>query len=155
MQRAIAARQAQVGGDWFFWVAGLSLANTLLAIMHTHFGFFFGLGVTGFAAYVAPGAGGWLAVTVVASAFFASFGLFARKGQQWAFIVGALFYLLDGLLLVGIHEYLEVAAHAYVLFRLFQGFQAARLLSTLPAYYPPSDSPPPTTPGVWPPPPSR
>ena len=154
MQRAVAARQAQVGGDWFFWVAGLSLANTLLALMHAHFGFFFSLGVTRLAA--GSGAGNWLVATVAASAFFAAFGLFARRGQSWAFVVGALFYLLDGLLFLILNRYLEVAAHAYVLFRLFQGFQGARQLAALPvqsAYYPQSDPPPSSTPGVWPPPP--
>jgi hypothetical protein len=97
-----------------------------------------------------------LGLDVVVAGFFALFGLFARKGASWAFVVGAVLYLLDGLVVLLLtRQYLEVAAHAYVLFRLFQGFQGAQQMSLLRAQQdamPPGGYPP--SPGVWPPPPS-
>ena len=150
-----AARQTQQGGDWFFWVAGLSLANTVLRVMHVPFGFFFGLGATDAAARLGLGVGLTLAITVAISGLIALFGVFARRGARLAFLVGMGLYLVDALLCLLLTEYLEIAAHAYVLFRLFQGFQAARQLAALRAqqasspyggYAPPSGD-------VWPPPP--
>ena len=67
---------------------------------------------------------------------------------------------IDGLLLLTLKDWLAVAFHAYALFRIFQGFQAAQQLSVLRSqqasfgatgYVPPSSSPPSD---VWPPPPS-
>ena len=160
MQYAVAERQTQQGGDWFFWVAGLSLANTLLRILNVPFGFFFGLGAADYAARLGLGAGVTLGVTFAASGIIALFGVFARRGARWAFLVGMGLYLLDALLCLLQAEYLEIAAHAYVLFRLFQGFQAAGHLAALRAqsasnpyggYVPPSSTP---SNDVWPPPPS-
>lgn len=152
-------RQTQQGGDWFFWVAGLSLVNTLLRVMQVPFGFFFGLGATDFATRLGLGVGITLAVTAAISGIIALFGVFARRGARWAFLVGMGLYLLDALLCLWLAKYLEIAAHAYVLFRLFQGFQAAGQLAALRAqsasnpyggYVPPSSTP---SNDVWPPPP--
>lgn len=162
MQYAVAARQTQQGGDWFFWIAGLSIANSVLRLIHSPVGAFFGLGTTDVIDQVGAGLGGSgglvaLGLDVVVAGFVAFFGLFARKGAQWAFVAGAVFYVLDALVVLLLtHNYLEVAAHAYVLFRLFQGFQAAgqlNLLRAQQAAMPPGGYQPPN-PGVWPPPPS-
>lgn len=166
MQYAVAERQTQQGGDWFFWIAGLSVANSVLRLIHSPVGAFFGLGTTDVIDQVGAGLSGSsgliaLGLDVVVAGFFALFGLFARKGARWAFVVGAVLYLLDALVVLLLtRQYLEVAAHAYVLFRLFQGFQAAGQLSLLRAQqantpyggYVPPPSTPPTD--VWPPPPS-
>jgi len=163
MQYAVAEQQTRQGGDWFFWIAGLSLANAVLLLLHTHFGFFFSLGVSSYAARAGGGLPTYLVVTVVASAIIALCGLFARRGARWAFLIGMGLYALDALVCLsmgGYAEYLEIAAHAYALFRIFQGFQAAGQLALLRAQqagapyggYVPPPSTPPTD--VWPPPPS-
>ena len=157
MERAIAARQAQMGGDWFFWIAGLSLVNSVMLYIHSPIGVFFGLGTTELIDFSAPSVVVALGLDIVAAGFFALYGIFARRGARWAFLVGMVFYLLDALIiLLFTHQYLEVAAHAYALFRIFQGFQGAQRLSQLSvssAGYPGSGSVPPS-PNVWPPPPS-
>ena len=150
-QYAIAERQTQQGGTWFFYVAGLSVANAILVLIHAPFGFFFGLGVADYA--LGMGIGGYLGVTVIASAIIALCGLFARRGARWAFLVGMILYGLDALVCLSLKEYLEIAAHAYALYRIFQGFQGAQTLSLLrtqQAAMPRSAE----TPGVWPPPPN-
>ena len=162
MQRAIAERQTQSGGDWFFWIAGISFLSSILALSGTSFYFALGLGTTklidsGFLG-IPKGAG--VVLAALAAAFYVLYGFFARKGARWAFIVGAVFYALDGLLLVLFRDWLSIAFHAYALFRIFQGFQAAQQLATLQAqsasygnagYVPPSSNP---SGDVWPPPPS-
>ena len=70
-------------------------------------------------------------LTLLCAAFYVLYGFFARKGALWAFIAGAAFYLLDAALLMYLSAWLAVAFHAYALFRLFQGFQAAQQLNTL------------------------
>jgi len=160
MQYAVAAKQTQVGGDWFFWVAGFSVVNAVLLLIHAPFSFFFSLGVSGYAARTVGGLPAYLGATLVASVIIALCGLFARRGARWAFLVGMGLYLLDALLCLLQAEYLEIAAHAYALYRLFQGLQAAGQLSLLRAQQ--ADSPyggyvpPPSQPSgdVWPPPPS-
>ena len=161
MQRAIAARQAQVGGDWFFWIAGFSIINSLISVFGAQLHFVIGLGLTelfdaggGTAGTTGKIIG--LVLSLVAAGVYALFGLFARKGARWAFLTGMILYALDAVLLLLFKDWLSVAFHAYALFRIFQGFQGAQQLAALPAqsaYYPPNGPPPPTTPGVWPPPP--
>ena len=170
MQQAVAARQTQIGGDWFFWIAGISALSTILALAGQHFYFALGLGTTQFIDGLAAngtgpnspafGKGAAIAASLAAAAFYALYGVFARKGALWAFIVGAVFYILDGLLLVVFKEWISVAFHAYALFRIFQGFQAAQQLAVLrkqsagfaaTGYVPPSSNP---SNDVWPPPPS-
>ncbi len=107
----------------------------------------------------AAGKGIALGLDLLAAGFYVLFGLFARKGARWAFVVGLTFYALDGLLLLFVKDWLAVAFHAYALYRIFQGFQAAGQLAALraqPANNPYSGYvPPPSTPptDVWPPPP--
>ncbi len=170
MQQAVAARRTQIGGDWFFWIAGISALSTILALMGQHFYFALGLGTTEFIDSLAAngvgsnspafGKGAAIAFSLVAAAFYALYGFFARKGALWAFIVGAVFYALDGVLLLTFKDWISVAFHAYALFRIFQGFQGAQQLAILrkqsvgfaaTGYVPPSSSP---SNDVWPPPPS-
>ena len=106
----------------------------------------------------AVGKGVALGLDILAAGFYALYGLFARKGARWAFVAGMVFYALDGLLLY-VKDWLAAAFHAYVLFRLFQGLQAAGQLAALRAqssggpyagYVPPASAP---SNDVWPPPP--
>ena len=134
--------------------------------MLAQFGFIwrsaFGLGTTALLDSGALGLpkGAALALDVVCAGFYVLYGFFARKGALWAFIVGAAFYLLDAALLMYLSAWLAVAFHAYALFRLFQGFQAAQQLNLLrkqsAGFAASGYVPPPTNPNsdVWPPPPS-
>ena len=157
MQQAVAQRRAQVSGDWFFWIAGVSAVSSILAFSGSGVYSWLGLGATRF---VDSGAVGVpkeaaLALDLAAAAVYVLFGVFARRGARWAFIAGGALYALDGLLLLSFQDWFSVAFHAYALFRLFQGFQAAQQLHALRAQaagfgnsgYPPSGE-------VWPPPPS-
>jgi hypothetical protein len=121
------------GASWFYWIAGLSLINSIAAFMHWNFQFIFGLGVTkvldGFSAEL--GAGGVaiaLILDLVIAAIFVVFGIFANKAHSWAFIIGMLCFAADAVLVLAFGRLFNVAFHALVLFFLFRGFVACRKL---------------------------
>ncbi len=158
MQQAVAARRTQIGGDWFFWIAGISLAVSVLAQFGTVWHSAFGLGTTALidAGRIGLPKSATIALDVLSAGFYVLYGFFARKGALWAFIAGAVFYLLDAVLLVSFSAWLAVAFHAYALFRIFQGFQAAQQLNLLRkqsvGFAASGYVPPPTNPSndVWP-----
>jgi len=102
------------GARWFYWIVGLSILNSLLAMGGAPIRFVFGLGITQFVhGYVAS------APVLV---FFALCGYFGSKLQKWPFILGGLLYLLDAGICLLVQDYISVAVHGYVLFRIYQGF---------------------------------
>ena len=133
------ARPAALGtvrsaATWFYLVAGLSLINSIVAFTGGNWRFLFGLGVTqvfdgigmGFAS---SGKIIALVLDLMAAGVLVLFGVFGGKGQTWAFLVGMVLLALDGGIQVISQDWIGAAFHAYVLFRLFQGFQACRQLN--------------------------
>ena len=91
MQQAVAQKQTQVGGDWFFWIAGFSAVSSIVALFGQHFYFAVGLGTTEFIDGAVSGfVTGSLAynqtvaigLDLLASAFYVLYGFFARKGAR-------------------------------------------------------------------------
>jgi len=128
------------GANWFYWIAGLTIVTSLIAFFGGGIRFLFSLGITqfidAFAAGLATHLGG--AVQVVAlvldlmvTGVFVLFGYLAGKKFLWAYILGAVVFLLDGLLSLAFGDVIGVIAHAVVLFFLFRGYQAGRQLVSL------------------------
>lgn len=121
--------QLKNSAGWFFAIAGLSLVNTILVMTGAKWHFFFGLGVTEIVDAMAQrlGSAGIIAALVV-NVFIAAvvvlFGVFARRGQRWAFIVGMVAYGLDGLLFLVFRDFIGVAIHAYALWAIYRGVKA-------------------------------
>jgi hypothetical protein len=131
-------RQVRIGADWFFWVAGLSVLNSVLVVSGAGIRFIFGLGVTRVIDGIASGQAGQLKMLglvadLVAAGVLVTFGIFARQRQTWSFITGMLLYALDGVVLVLFSDWIGVAVHAYVLFRIYMGMQASMELNKLEA----------------------
>ena len=130
-------KQLKGGGSWFYWIAGLSLVNSVLALSGSGTRFILGLGITQLFDELAQGmgSGAGLAVAVVldllAAAVFVFFGVFANKRHTWSFIVGMALYALDGLIYLIAQDWLGVGFHAFVLFCLFRGFKACRALNAV------------------------
>jgi hypothetical protein len=134
-QDASLVSQMKSGASWFYWIAALSLINSVVALSGKDFKFIFGLGVTQIVDSFAAAMGGagtviLFAVNLIIVGALAVFGYFGGKRQLWAFIVGMALYLLDGLLLLIFQGWLEVAFHAFVIYCLFRGLQACRALRT-------------------------
>jgi hypothetical protein len=128
------------GANWFYWIAGLSLINSLIFFFGGNWSFFAGLGITqvidAIVDQITQG-GGFSAIKIIAFAIdviiagaFVLCGLWANKFQTWAFIVGMILYLLDGLLILILGAYLSAAFHAFALYMIFRGFSAARQINT-------------------------
>lgn len=125
--------QLQSGASWFYWVAGLSIVNSLIYFFGGSINFIFGLGVTQIVDVIGselPQAGRLLSLLIngVIAGLFVVIGLFAMKRLVWVMIGGMILYGLDALLLVVLPEkpdFLGIAFHVYVLYCLFRGLQAS------------------------------
>lgn len=132
------------GASWFYWIAGLSAINSAIVLSGSTWHFLAGLGITDIIAYVAQKAGSTgtligIVLNALALAVFVMFGVFANKMQTWAFIVGMLFYGLDALIfLLAGPDILSIGFHAFALFQIFKGMQAANALKELESQMPPT-----------------
>jgi hypothetical protein len=131
VQRLAAA--AKSGAGWFYWIAGLSVVNSLASFSGTGWQFIVGLGITQVFDAVASHSAGEgkavaLALDILAAGLFVFFGVFANRRQSWAFVVGMIIYALDGLLLFLAGSLLGAGFHGFVLFSIFAGFTAHRKL---------------------------
>lgn len=129
----VAMAQIKSGGTWFYWIAGLSLINSISAFSGSTWRFIVGLGLTQvFDVFgTKMGSSGKVVVLVLdllVAGLFVLFGVFAVKGQGWAFIVGMILFALDGLIFLLVGDWIGVAFHAFVLYCLFRGFSGCRQL---------------------------
>jgi hypothetical protein len=131
VSRMVAAARARAGAKWFYWIAALSMINSIAVIAGGNFHFVVGLGVTSvvdaFAKRVGS-AGSVLDIVInsFVAGLFVLFGTFAVKAQRWAFLAGMTLYALDGLLLLGVKDVLGVGFHAYALLAIYRGYTAAK-----------------------------
>jgi hypothetical protein len=135
-QKTLAAIAVRRGASWFYWIAGLSLINSLVVIFGGNFHFVVGLGVTSVVDVLAKQAGNaGIVLDIVINGFVAGvfflFGSIAGKAQKWAFVVGMALYTLDGLLLFLVKDFFSVAFHAYALFAIYRGLAAVSQLQSI------------------------
>jgi hypothetical protein len=115
------------GASWFYWVAALSVINSVLLMTNVGFGFAVGLGlttITDVALANKPAIA--LVISILCSGVIALFGYFAIKRHVWAFIVGLLMLLLDTGLCVLIQSWISVAFHVWAIVSIFMAFRASR-----------------------------
>lgn len=140
---AVLIRRVHRSAMWFYWIAGLSVINTLIAMSKAGLVFVVGLGTTQIIDGIASGMeSGGMAVALVLDAIvagvFVLFGVFAKKGHSWSFLVGMILYALDGALMLGLSliakadlPILALGFHGYVLFILFMGWKANMQLNAM------------------------
>jgi hypothetical protein len=129
------------GANWFFWIAGLSAVNSIVNAFHGEWGFVVGLGGTqlidGIAAALIEESEGATGTTITAVALvlnlivasvFVLFGVLANKRFGWAFILGMVIYLLDGLLFLLVQDWLSLGFHAFALFCIYAGYASLKKL---------------------------
>ena len=132
----VLTRQFNSSASWFFWIAGLSMINSLIAVSGGNWRFIFGLGITGVADELSSQFGATAKAisfifTLLIAGLFVIFGVLAKKFFHWAFVVGIVIYTLDGLLMLLARDYMGLAFHAFVLYLLFRGLSASKKLSEL------------------------
>ena len=98
-------KQLKSAASWFYFIGGLSLINTVLALSGSDWGFVGGVAMTQIMDAIAREVGivGMiisLVFDVTIAATFIVFGIFAAKRYKWAFITGMVVYALDTLLIL-------------------------------------------------------
>jgi hypothetical protein len=139
-QHAELSQRYKNGANWFYWIAGLSIVTSIIAFAGGGWGFLISLGTTQVIDAIAAGLsaelGGAprvvaLVLDLLVTGAFVAFGVLAGKKFLWAYIIGLVAFLLDGLVSLLVQDWLGVVAHAVVLFIMFRGFQAGRELTNL------------------------
>jgi len=123
------------GANWFFWIAALSLVNTIVAHSGGDRHFIVGLAVTFIVDLIGreivkeqPDAATLVLVIAVSFSLFVdaivvAFGAMSRQRWLWVFGFGMFLYLLDGILYALVGDFLSAGFHGYALFSMFQGFK--------------------------------
>jgi hypothetical protein len=119
------------GADWFFWIAVLSLINSLIVYYYQTANTPLALGVTrwldgttsGFNASMTTSG---LVTNILAALVLAMFGLMARRGSDLAFVVGIFLYVIDSFLVIGLRDLFGFSIHLVALFFLVKGLLASR-----------------------------
>ena len=123
---------AIIGAREFYWVAGLSLVNSLLAHTGANIRFPIGLGITQVMDGVAIGlheklGGIALGIAIFFDLFAAGicvlFGWLSGRGMKAMLVIGMILYALDGLLCLLFGDWLSLAFHAFILYKLFQALK--------------------------------
>ena len=135
-------QQFRRGVSWFYWIAGLSLVNSVIWLTGSEWSFIVGLGATQLVD------GLFIAIiedTQVTEAIkFAAFGIdlliaglyvligfLGLKRFKAIIIMGMVFYALDGLFFLLVGDFLSIAFHGYALFCIFGGLKALNQLKQL------------------------
>jgi hypothetical protein len=131
------------GANWFFWVAGLSLVNSVIVHGGGTISFVVGLGITMVVDAIAKTVGEQhpemdivfkvlaIGFACTAAIMVTGFGWLARRGILIAYAIGMFLYLLDGLLFLFLQDLMSVAFHGFALFCMWSGFSAFRQLNAL------------------------
>ncbi len=133
------------GAGWFYWIAALSLVNSVILLSGGDRHFVVGLGVTFVADFFAKEIGAQnpeiatvakgiaFGFDLFVAAIVCLFGWLSRRPILPIFVVGMILYLLDGLIYVLVGDWMSVGFHAFVLFGMWSGFSAYREMKQIKA----------------------
>jgi len=158
MQRVQAAiaeltRRMKNGANNFYWIAALSVINSLVLQFGGDSYFVVGLASTLMVDSIVVEVAGsmtegamivkliGLAISIFIAAIFAVLGFIAGKGKRWAFITGMVLYGLDAVLMLLFQDWIGVLFHGFFLWGLFGGLRALGELNKLAPPAPTSDFP--------------
>lgn len=130
------------GISWFYWVAGLSVINSVIVLSGGNWSFIFGLGFTQVIDAIAVSGTsltegrstivGFVGTLVVAGAL-ALVGYAAQRGHQAIFVLGISLYALDALIFAVVRDFLALGFHMLALIGMTRGLLAQRELLRLEA----------------------
>jgi hypothetical protein len=131
------------GANWFYWIAGLSLVNSVIVHGGGTISFVVGLGITLVVDAVAKAVGEQhpemdvvlkavaIGFTCAVAIVVAGFGWLARRGMLIVFAIGMFLYLLDGLLFLVFQDFMSVAFHGFALYSMWSGLSAFREINAI------------------------
>ena len=139
-QHAELSTRFRSGANWFYWIAGLTLVNSIISLLGGGWRFFLSLEITQVIDVIALGASESLgeATKVIAivldifiAAMFAGFAYLASKRQMWAYVTGMIVFVLDGLLALVFIDFIGIIVHGVLLVLMIRGFLAGREMLAL------------------------
>jgi len=121
---------------WLYWIAGLSIVNTLISFFGGGVSFLFGLGITQLIdglVYDTSTSAKLIALCfqILISGIFAGLGYYALKPEKWALLAGMILYFLDGLIFLMVEDWLSIGFHVFVLFVLYGGLNSLRKIKEI------------------------
>ncbi|MDP4145261.1 MAG: hypothetical protein Q8936_12395 [Bacillota bacterium] len=127
------SRRVKSGANWFYWIAGLSIINTVISLSDGNLNFVIGLGITQIIDGIADGFSasfgtiaivGGIIINLFIAGVFILFGVNANKAKKWSFVIGMVLYGIDGLIFVFIRDYFSIGFHLLALYSMFMGYKA-------------------------------
>jgi hypothetical protein len=124
---AVVAALIASAARWFWWIAGLSLVNTIMVQSGSTMNFVVGLGITAVAdVFFADAKMTGFIIDAVAIGFFVLVGWQGQRGKLWAFYLGIVVYALDALVYVSFQDWMPVAFHGLAIYFLAKGAMLLR-----------------------------
>lgn len=130
--------QFKSGASWFYWIAALSLINSLAMKFGSSWNFIIGLGSTQVIDSIALSAqvispdivfqALILMLDLGFAALFVIFGLAAQKRSLDGFEAGMFFYAIDSLMFLLVFDILGILFHGIALFFLYRGWKGLKRL---------------------------
>ena len=119
------------GANWFFWLAILSVINTLIVYQYQTPNTPIALAITQWLDGTSGGLSPTmstrsLVINLLIAGALAVFGLLARRGSDLAFVLGIFLYAVDAMLAIGLRDVFGFGVHLIGLFFLFKGLLASR-----------------------------
>ena len=119
------------GPACFYWIAALTMLNSIVVISGKSLRFAIGLGITaGIDAKAkelgAVGAVLDLLISATIAGIFVVLGNLAGKRIRWAFLAGIALYGLDGMVCLAAGDVLGAALHIYTMFAISRGMAALK-----------------------------
>ena len=128
------------GANGFYWVAGLSLLNSILWLQGSQTTFLIGMGIIqlidGIATGISEEIGPFIRYVafvfdILVTLVFVVFGIFTNRKHAWAFIIGMILCGLDGLLFLLVKAWWNIGFHVFILVGITSGFTAYREIKYL------------------------
>ncbi len=137
LEREEIQHKIKKAANWFYWIAALSIINSILNFdTPSNIGFRGGLGVcllVDAAIMDIYGSYNYYAtiINVIISLVIAFIGYQARKANKTAFIIGLNFYALDAILFFYFNLWMSFAFHILFLYLIYKGIPAINELKEL------------------------
>lgn len=128
--------QFKNGTSWFYSIAGLSIANSIITLIGSNWNFIVGLGITQIIdaiAYEASTKGKIIAliINILIAGVYALLGFLSSKGRGWVFILGIVLYGIDALLFIIIQDWISIIFHLLAIYGFVKAIIAGRNLKKL------------------------
>jgi hypothetical protein len=119
-------QRINAGANWFYWIAGLTLVNSVAAYSGSSLTFFIGLGTTQVLDQLASSArvpGAALGIDAFVILTCAIVGQYARDSRP-VYIAGMIAYGLDALIVLALRDVPGLGFHGFALWNLLRGLRA-------------------------------